>query len=216
MNSARGVWAIAPKGQEYLRMEDSDTTDALIRADNEVRSEMRKARMKRAEADDIDDGRREGNEDDRKDILLNTMKAMDPTAFERLSTRLLREAGFRNVEVLGRSGDGGIDGVGVYKVSLVSFPTYFQSKRYAGSISAEAVRDFRGAMSDRGEKGLIITTCTFTPSAKAEATRDGAPPVDLVDGDELCELLKDFGLGVHTERRTVEDVTVDVSFFDGI
>ncbi len=71
-------------------------------------------------------------------------------------------------------------------------------------------------MSGRGEKGLIITTGTFTPAAKAEATRDGAPPVDLVDGDEPCELLKDFSLGVHTERRTVEDVTVDVSFFDGI
>jgi len=214
-NSARGVWAITPKGQEYLRMDSSDAIEALIQADNEVRAEMRKARKQRAENEHEDDGD-DGGEDDWKDVLLDTMKAMDPTAFERLSMRLLREAGFRNVEVLGRSGDGGIDGVGVYKVSLVSFPTYFQSKRYAGSVSAGAVRDFRGAMSGRGEKGLIITTGTFTPSAKAEATRDGAPPVDLVDGDELCELLKDFGLGVHTERRTVEDVTVDVSFFDGI
>jgi restriction system protein len=128
----------------------------------------------------------------------------------------LREAGFRNVEVTSKSGDGGIDGVGVYKMSLVSFPTYFQCKRYSGSVAAGAVRDFRGAMTGRGEKGLIITTGTFTPAAKTEATRDGAPPLDLVDGDGLCDLLKDFGLGVEVETRTVEDITVDVGFFDTI
>jgi len=131
-----------------------------------------------------------------------------------MPVRLLRETGFRNVETLGRSVDGGIDGVGVYKVSLVSFPTYSQSKRYAGGVSVSVVRDFRGAMSGRGEKGLVITTGTFTPAAKSEATRDGAPPVDLVDGDQLCDLLKEYGLGVHTKERAVEDATVEVDFFD--
>ncbi len=71
-------------------------------------------------------------------------------------------------------------------------------------------------MSGRGEKGLVITTGTFTPAAKTEATRDGAPPVDLVGGDELCDLLKEFGLGVEVEERIVEDVTVDTGFFDTI
>lgn len=118
--------------------------------------------------------------------------------------------------MLGKSGDGGIDGLGVYKVSLVSFPTYFQSKRYAGSVSSSAVRDFRGAMSGRGDKGLLITTGSFTPSAKAEATRDGAPPVDLVDGEDLCDLLKQYRLGVRVEERVVEDVTVDAAFFDDV
>lgn len=130
--------------------------------------------------------------------------------------RLLREAGFRNVEVLGKSGDGGIDGIGVYKVSLVSFPTYFQSKRYSGSVSASVVRDFRGAMSGRGDKGLVFSTGTFTPAAKAEATRDGAPPVDLIGGEELCDLLKEYGLGVSVEERTVEEVSVEEEFFDSI
>ena len=135
------------------------------------------------------------------------MKAMDPIAFERLAMRLLREAGFRNVEVTERSGDGGIDGTGVYRMSLVSFPTYFQCKRYKGSVSAGTVRDFRGAMTGRGEKGLVITTGTFTSSARDEATRDGAPPIDLVEGDEL---------GVKVETRTVEDDHVEAEFFDTI
>jgi restriction system protein len=141
---------------------------------------------------------------------------MDPAAIESLSMRLLREAGFRNVEALGRSGDGGIGGLGVYKVSLVSFATFFRCKRYAGSVSAGAVRDFRGAMTGRGEKSLILTTGTSTPAAKTEATRYGAPPVDLIDGDDLCELLKDYGLGVAVKERIVEDVEVNVGFFGTI
>jgi restriction system protein len=211
-NSVRGVWSITPKGLEYLTMDPTQADRSLKQADNAVRAEMRKAKSQTA----TEDGDDEDAGDGWKDILLAAMKAMDPYAFERLSMRLLREAGFRNVEVTGKSGDGGIDGVGVYKLSLVSFPTYFQCKRYAGSVSAGVVRDFRGAMTGRGEKGLVITTGTFTPAAKAEATRDGAPPVDLVGGDELCDLLKEFGLGVEVETRVVEDITVDVGFFDAI
>jgi restriction system protein len=137
---------------------------------------------------------------------------MPPDGFERLAQRLLREAGFRNVEVLGKSGDGGIDGVGVYRVSLVSFPTYFQCKRYKGAVHANAVRDFRGAMSGRGEKGLLITTGSFTRGAREEATRDGAPPVELVSGEDLCDLLKQYDLGVTT--RLVEEVVINPGFFD--
>lgn len=134
-------------------------------------------------------------------------------AFERLAQRLLREADFDSVNVTGRSGDGGIDGLGVYRLGLVSFPVFFQCKRYRGSVSPSAVRDFRGAMAGRGDKGLLITTRTFTADAKKEATRDGAPPIDLIDGDRLCDLLKTYGLGVHTTTRTVEDITLDSAFF---
>jgi restriction system protein len=211
-NSVRGVWSITPRGLEYLAMDPSDADRSLKQADNAVRSEMRKAKAQKA----TEDGDDEDAGDGWKDTLLAAMKAMDPYAFERLSMRLLREAGFRNVEVTSKSGDGGIDGVGVYKLSLVSFPTYFQCKRYAGSVSAGVVRDFRGAMTGRGEKGLVITTGKFTPAAKVEATRDGAPPVDLVGGDELCDLLKEFGLGVEVEQRIVEDVTVNTGFFETI
>lgn len=145
--------------------------------------------------------------------LLEVLKAMDPSAFERLCQRLLREAGFSNVTVTGGSRDGGIDGTGVYRVSLISFPVFFQAKRYANTVSSSVVRDFRGAMAGRGDKGLLITTGTFTADARAEATRDGAPPVDLVDGDALADLLREYTLGVTTTVRTVHDVRVEDRFF---
>ena len=137
-------------------------------------------------------------------------------AFERLARRLLREADFDSVTVTGQSDDGGIDGVGVYRLGLVSFPVFFQCKRYRGSVAPSAVRDFRGAMAGRGDKGLLITTGSFTAEAKKEATRDGAPPVDLIDGDRLCDLLKKYDLGVRTTTRTVEDVSINPAFFGEI
>jgi restriction system protein len=105
---------------------------------------------------------------------------------------------------------------GVYRLSLVSFPVFFQCKRYRGSVSAGAVRDFRGAMAGRGDKGLLITTGTFTREARDEATRDGAPPIDLIDGTRLCDLLKESGMGVAVKRRVIEEVTVDPTFFQDL
>lgn len=148
-----------------------------------------------------------------QDELLDEVMKLSPAAFERLAQRLLREAGFVNTRVTGRAGDGGIDGLGVYRLSLLSFPVFFQCKRYVGSVGAGAVRDFRGAMAGRGEKGLLITTGTFTADAKSESTRDGAVPLDLIDGKRLCQLLKEYGLGVSVSTRVVEDVSVLPSFF---
>ena len=149
-----------------------------------------------------------------KDQLLGLLRTLRPDAFERLAQRLLREAGFLKVEVTGRSGDGGIDGVGVLRVNLLSFQVLFQCKRYQGSVGAGAIRDFRGAMVGRSDKGLLITTGTFTPDAKREATRDGAPAIDLIDGDGLCDLLKQLRLGVHTEM--VEKIAVERPWFDDL
>jgi restriction system protein len=148
-----------------------------------------------------------------KEGLLSTLQNISPDQFERLARRLLREAGFVSATVTGKAGDGGIDGIGVYRVSLLSFPVFFQCKRYVGSVGSGAVRDFRGAMSGRGEKGLLITTGTYTSEAKRESTRDGAPPVDLIDGDQLCDLLKQYELGVHCTIRQIEDVAVAPGFF---
>ena len=143
-----------------------------------------------------------------KDALITRLLQVPADGFERLAQRLLREAGFVNVTVTGRSGDGGIDGVGTYRISLVSFPIYFQCKRYKGVVTPGAVRDFRGAMAGRGEKGLLITTGSFTRDAQAEASRDAAPPVELIDGDRLCDLLREYGLGVDVRQRIEEDVVV--------
>ena len=137
---------------------------------------------------------------------------MSPDAFERLSQRLLRECGFTQVEVTGRSGDGGIDGKGVLRLGgLVNFQVVFQSKRYTGTVGTSVVRDFRGAMIGRADKGLIISTGTFSRDARAEAIRDGAPAIDLVDGQELASLLKQYELGVQTVM--VEKVLVDGEWF---
>ncbi len=111
----------------------------------------------------------------------------------------------------GKSGDGGIDGVGVLKIGLLSFQVFFQCKQYVGSVGSSAIRDFRGAMVGRTDKGLLITTGTFTREAKKEATRDGDPALDLIDGYQLCTLLKDLGLGVKTQM--VEVIDINESWF---
>jgi len=144
--------------------------------------------------------------------LLETLQSIPPAAFERLAELLLRKAGFVKVEVTGKSSDGGIDGLGVLRVQeLLSFHVYFQCKRYKGTVSSPEIRNFRGAISGRSDKGLFITTGSFTSEAKKEATRDGVPPIDLIDGDRLCELLKGLELGVKS--RKVEEITTDLDWF---
>lgn len=147
--------------------------------------------------------------------LLDALKSLSPPAFEHLAAALLEAADFDEVEVTGRSGDGGIDGIGVYHPSgLISFHTAFQCKRYQGSVGASAVRDFRGSFIGRSDRGIIITTGSFTPAAREEAARPGANPVDLIDGEALCELLKDYEIGVRVTQRTIEDITIDDDYFE--
>src|ERR1035441_9763175 len=215
-NSSRGVWSLTEDGTALLT--DPSLTD--IQRGERIRdlraqylTDLRTTRKSRLPQDEGDLDAEPTAERSWKEKLLEQLMSIAPDAFERLARRLLREADFDSVNVTGRSGDGGIDGLGVYRLGLVSFPVFFQCKRYRGSVSPSAVRDFRGAMAGRGDKGLLITTGTFTADAKKEATRDGAPPIDLIDGDRLCELLKRYDLGVHTATRTVEDVTVNAAFF---
>ena len=142
---------------------------------------------------------------------------MPPDAFERLCQRLLRESGFIQVEVTGRTGDGGIDGRGVVKLGgLLSFHVIFQCKRHRDTVSSSAIRDFRGAMVGRADKGLFLTTGTFSRDAKAEAQRDGAPPLDLIDGDELVVMLKEMRLGIEVKQKVTEDVIVKREWFQTI
>lgn len=137
---------------------------------------------------------------------------LEPSAFERLVQRLLRESGFIQVQVTGKSGDGGIDGVGIARINgFLSFHVLFQCKRYQGSVTAGQIRDFRGAMQGRTDKGLLITTGTFTRDTIKEATRDGAPPIDLIDGEQLVQRLKELGLGVKITM--IESVEVDTAWF---
>lgn len=205
-NSSRGIWSITDAGRRL-------TADDLRKVPSQVRrQDYDKRRLQGTEEGDAGELTEEIVEATWKDALLGRMQTLSPASFERLAQRVLREAGFTKVEVTGRSGDGGIDGVGVLRLNLLSFQTLFQCKRYQGSVGASAVRDFRGAMVGRSDKGLIITTGTFTADARREATRDGAPAIDLIDGDQLCDLLKSLKIGVSTEM--VERVSVDEAWFD--
>lgn len=205
-NSERGVWVIKPEKRDVTSVDPDDVVKS-------VREQMRENR------EDQDDEEKselpEEEETWRTQLHRVLTKTLSPKAFERLTKRLLRESGFTQVEVTGRSGDGGIDGKGIIQINgFLSFHIVFQCKRYQGSVSAGAVRDFRGAMVGKADKGLMITTGSFTRSAVREATRDGAPPIDLVDGDELADKLKEMGLGVETE--IVEEVEVDEQWFEQI
>lgn len=206
-NSARGVWTITQKGREI--------TPAQMEADMKLwRAEIQAKAKAKQDSGEVADESAGDSLQSWEDELIARLLLVSPDGFERLAQRLLREAGFVNVTVLGKSGDGGIDGVGVYRLSLVSFPVYFQCKRFRGSVTAGTVRDCRGAMAGRGEKGLLITTGSFTKEAQNEASRDGAPPVELIDGNRLCELLRDYRLGVSVHERVELVATVDPSFFD--
>lgn len=204
-NSSRGIWSLTEKA----KLGDSISPQEVVRF---VRAlDKTEAPKKRP----VDEAVRElAEEEGWKDKLSSVLtRSLDPSGFERLVQRLLRESGFIHVEVTGRTGDGGIDGKGIARIhGFMSFHVLFQCKRYKGSVGAGEIRDFRGAMVGRADKGLFITTGSFTPAAVKEATRDGAPPIDLVNGDELAEKLKEFSLGIKTEL--VERVSVDQSWFD--
>ena len=209
-NSSRGIWTLTQKARE-----EKDVTPSKVL--KYVRALDKKSTNKRSKKTDIAI-ELAGNESPeetkawREELHHLLTQEISPDAFERLTQRLLRESGFVQVEVTGKTGDGGIDGKGIARINgLMSFHVIFQCKKYQGSVSASSIRDFRGAMVGRADKGLFITTGTFTPAAIKEATRDGAPPVDLVDGENLAEKLKELSLGVRTEM--VEKVTLDRSWF---
>lgn len=217
-NSSRGVWALTARGQATVEVDPNEV-------DRVVTAQIRQEKKAREGADDTDSDDSIDKPDADESILERAWRAklndllldMDPSAFERLFQRILRESGFTQVEVTGKSGDGGIDGIGIVRIGgFLSFRVLFQCKRWKGSINAGTVRDFRGAMIGRTDKGLIVTTGSFTPAAVREATRDGAPEIDLIEGEQLIDKLKELSLGVKTEQVVVEQVTVDPDFFANI
>ena len=207
-NTARGVWTITDRGRDVQSEEQARELVRNTRADRYKTKKVRDAKAPESETTDTDE------DQDWESVLLGILRSMAPDAFERLCQLMLRESGFTRVEVTGRSGDGGIDGAGVLRVNLISFHVRFQCKRYAGSVGAREIRDFRGAMVGRADKGLFITTGAFTKEAQREAVRDGAPAIDLIGGSELCSLLKDLGLGVST--KTVQEIIPEPEFFEAL
>ena len=209
-NSSRGVWALTLEGRDTQKVDRKTVKKHVRDADRQQREDDSPA---------LDETQEQPEELNWQQDALEALLKMEPAAFERLAQRLLRESGFTQVEVLGKSGDGGIDGKGIMRLGgLLSFHVYFQCKRYSGTVSSSHIRDFRGAMAGRADKGLMITTGNFTKDAIREATRDGAQPIDLIDGELLVAKLKELSLGIKTEKVIVENekVAVDREWFQRI
>lgn len=209
-NSSRGVWALTDLGKQTDEIDE----DILLK---DVFEKHIKKRYNIS--DKIIYENLEENETTEEilweDELLEIVKSISPDSFERLCQRVLRELGFVDVKVTGKSGDGGIDGSGIIKINgTLSFHVVFQAKRFTKSVSSSVIRDFRGAMIGRADKGLVITTGTFTRDAILEARRDGAPNIDLIDGIDLVRKLKHLKLGVDIEY--IEKVNIKKEWFDKI
>ena len=209
-NSARSVWAIEP---QYTSAKTIDPREIIRNARNNNRI---------VSQDDTDNDLTEMTSPDLfpgfesneirpwKQRLSEVLKKMDAFAFERLSQRLLRECGFTQVTVTKKSGDGGIDGNGKLIINgIVSFNVAFQCKRYAEAVGASAIRDFRGSMTTDIEKGIFITTGTFTKAAIDEASKPGKKQIDLINGEQFMDKLAEYGLGL----KEFKDYEIDEVFF---
>jgi len=212
-NSSRGIWSLTAAAKQVEKVNAHEVIKA-------VRALVKKGvegKDTKPQTGEVTDETEEISEEQQWKQKLHALltQTLTPAAFERLVQRVLRESGFIRVEVTGRTGDGGIDGRGIARIhGLMSFHVLFQCKRYKGSVGPGEIRDFRGAMVGRADKGMFITTGTFTPAAVKEATRDGAPPIDLLDGNEFADKLKELKLGVRTE--SVEVVSIEDQWFENV
>lgn len=202
-NSTRGVWSLTSQGKNVHKV-NKKKVNSLVKTMDKSVEKLTKTIGKYVVI--------EPRLPDWQDELINTLKNLSPQEFEKLCQRILREAGFIEVEVTGRSGDGGIDGRGIFKIGgFLSFRVIFQCKRYNGVVSPKEIREFKGTMSGRADKGLFLTTGTFTREARQEAQRDGSIPIDLVNGQELAEKMRELGLGIKIS--TKENVEIDKDWF---
>ncbi len=210
-SSRRGVWSLTDKGRES-RLTDKQAGEIFtrwVKIDQEARRQKQEASPAQEEPAP-ESAVSQGPPGDYKSELMELLRKLPPAGFERLCMRLLRESGFVEVVVTGRSGDGGIDGHGTLEVNpLVSFRVLFQCKRYVGSVTPGQVRDFRGAMQGRADKGIVLTTGSFTSEARREASRDGVPPIELVDGTKLLQMFESLELGL----KQIKTYEIDQEFF---
>ena len=207
-SSKRGIWSLTEKGKSV----EIRNINPLELFKNVQKNRAKIKLPTRAEVSSTEEPITNGMEiQDHRTELLELIRSLTPNGFERLSQRLLRESGFQHVTVTGKTGDGGIDGIGILQVNpFVSFNVLFQCKRYQRTVTPSHVRDFRGAMMGRADKGIIITTGTFTLEAKKEARRDGVPAIELVDGDALVDMFERLEIGLIPKQ--IFDI--DQRFFD--
>lgn len=209
----RGVWSLTLTGKNLVLSPDEarQIFHRQVQRQAKLRKPAGETQSQIIKNDETPTDTPQSDQDSSLQGFLEVVKALTPSGFERLCMRLLREAGFERVQVTGRSNDGGIDGVGVLQLNdLMSFNVVFQCKKWENAVPPKEIRDLRGAMDGRSDKGIFLTTSTYTSNARAEAERPGAVPIELVDGEKLFEMFKRYELGLTP--RTVYDI--DVSFFE--
>ena len=189
-SSQRGVWSLTEKGRKTNFTEELALQAYKSSSKQFSKEYAESAKLEKKASIEVEPSKQVNGLDHRGELLA-LLKALPPAGFERICQRLLRESGFQQVVVTGRSGDGGIDGEGILEVNpFVTFKVMFQCKRYKGAVSPSTIRDFRGAMLGRADKGIMMTTGTFTVDAKKEARREGAPAIELVDGEKLVSMFE--------------------------
>ena len=209
----RGVWSLTLAGKDVVLSPDEARQIFLrqVQRQAKLRKPAGDPGVQAIQPDEAPADTPQADQDSSLQGFLAVVKALTPSGFERLCMRLLREAGFERVQVTGRSNDGGIDGVGVLQLNdLMSFNVVFQCKKWEQAVPPKEIRDLRGAMDGRSDKGIFLTTSTYSSNARAEAERPGAVPIELVDGEKLFEMFKRYELGL--KPRTVYDI--DASFFE--
>ena len=207
-NSARSVWSIT---SAFSDIETIDGEDIEKNYRNR-RAEKKTGSKQVPEEQQMEEAGVEVPEEVRpwRKKLYTVLTNMNPYSFEKLTQRLLRECGFEDVKVTKKSGDGGIDGTGKLKINgIFSFNIAFQCKRYQGSVGAPDIRDFRGSLTTDIEKGLFITTGSFSKQAVDEASNPGKKQIDLINGEEFISKLAEYGIGV----KEVKDYEVDEEYF---
>lgn len=210
-NSARSVWSINPSFQK----EEELDIKAIVKKALDSRPSSPKNRKMNSSSDSVEevDDADPDEVEPWKTRLADILKTMNPYGFERLSQRMLRECGFSDVKVTKQSGDGGIDGTGKLKINgIFSFNVAFQCKRYSGSVGAPEIRDFRGSLTTNIEKGVFITTGTFTQQAREEAAAPGKQQIDLMDGEEFINKILEYRIGV----KEVTAFEIDEEYFQSI
>lgn len=210
-SSQHGIWALTAKGENTF-LNDEQAREIFLKW-IDIHRKARKGKSEKEIIEEQEEAEPDEIQTKNKPDLLQVLQSLTPTGFEKICQRLLRESGFENVVVTKPSHDGGIDGYGTLEMNpFVSFKVLFQCKRFKDkrTVSRAQVGDFRNAMIGRAEKGIIMTTGAFSKEAIKEANRDGAPQVELVDGEKLVEMFKKVELGV--KPKVIYEV--DLPFFE--
>jgi restriction system protein len=200
----RGIWVIT---SIFYDKKDIDKNDVILKVRNK-----RSSKNKTEPENEISFKITEANSYNWREKLITIIKEMNPYSFEEFTKLLLRYIGFEKLKVTQKSNDKGIDGYGIYKINgLVTYKVAFQCKRYTNTpISSSEIRDFRGSLSSEFDRGLFITTSTFSPSAREEAESSGKTLIELIDGENLIEKIAELEIGLKPKT----EYEIDFEFYN--